>query len=286
MYGIIDINKEAGVSSHKCVNDIRKILDIKRVGHSGTLDVEVSGVLNIYVGRDATKFIDIIKSDSKKYIAEMEFFKSSDTYDIWGDIESAPIVNIEKSDFENAINSFVGKIEQVPPMYSALKYKGKPLYKYARMGIDIKRKAREISIYDINILDFSKKSAKIEVVCSKGTYIRSLIHDIGVSLGTEAIMTSLIRTVNDYVALDKTYKISEISEMAEKGNYSFIRDIDKYLDFDAVQLDESNYNKYKNGFLKSINRKYSGDKIVIKYDKKFVGIALWNEDRYMVKRII
>ncbi len=285
MHGIIDVNKEPGVSSHKCVNDIRKILGIKRIGHSGTLDVEVSGVLNVYVGRNATKFIDIIKSDSKKYIAKMELFKSSDTFDIWGDVKEDKLRQISKHDFEKAITTFIGDIEQVPPMYSALKHKGKPLYKYARAGVNIERNSRKIRIYDIKVIDFNQNIAEIEVVCSKGTYIRSLIHDIGVELGTDAIMTSLVRTENDYVAQCDTYKIDDIRNMADKNDYRFIRDIDKYLKFESVELG-SNYFKYLNGSLKYLDIGYLGDKVILKKNNKFVGIAFWQEKKYMVKRII
>lgn len=286
MYGIIDLKKEAGVSSHKCVNDIRHILGIKRVGHSGTLDVEVSGVLNIYVGRNATKFIDIIKSDSKKYTAEFEFFKSSDTYDIWGDVVDAPIVGISKENLVDTINRFIGEIEQVPPMYSALKHKGKPLYKYARSGIDIERASRKIVIHDIRVIRFDGTKATIDIVCSKGTYVRSLIHDIGVQLKTDAVMTSLVRTENDYVNQQDTYKIDDIRAMAKKGDYRFIRSMDKYLTFESLDVNKEEYNKLLNGRMKYFANDYLGEKIMLKYNREFVGIAVWNDKKYMVKRII
>ncbi len=286
MYGIIDLNKEAGVSSHKCVNDIRRLLGIKRVGHSGTLDVEVSGVLNIYVGRESTKFIDIIKSDFKKYTAELELFKSSDTYDIWGDVVDSNVVEISETEFIKTLNMFIGEIEQVPPMYSALKHKGKPLYKYARNGINIERKSRKIVIRDIHVIRFDGRKATIDIVCSKGTYVRSLIHDIGLQFKTDAIMTSLVRIENDYVSQKNTYEMDEIKKMVEERDYRFIRSMDKYLQFPSLDLEEEKYNKLLNGKIRCLKNKYVGEKMVLRHNKKFVGIAVWNDQKYMVKRVI
>ncbi len=288
MYGIVDLHKEGGVSSHHCVNELRKLLNIKRVGHSGTLDLEVEGVLNIYIGRESTKFIDLIKSDYKRYRATLELFKSSDTLDKWGEVFELEKKHISFEQFKNVVFDYVGEVVQLPPMYSALKYKGRPLYKYAREGIDIKRKERTIIVKNIEIIEFKDNKAILDIYCSKGTYVRTLIHDIGISLGTDAIMTNLIRTENDHVSIKNTYYVEDIKKMIENSDYSFVREMNDYLDMPKYVMNTNDYKLALNGNLKYIKNEYVSNKIQLIHNNIFVGVAEYNQDRneYVIKRII
>lgn len=191
--GIIVINKEKGFTSHDVVAKIRRILGTRKIGHTGTLDPEATGVLPICVGK-ATKVCDMILNSDKEYIAEIKFGITTDTQDIFGNVLDEKIVSLEKGEIENAIMSFEGEIEQVPPMYSAVKIGGKKLYEYARRGVEVERAPRKVTIKKIDILETGSDTAKIKVLCSKGTYIRTLCSDIGEKLLCGACMTSLVRT--------------------------------------------------------------------------------------------
>lgn len=213
MTGILIVNKSKGKTSHNVVSKIRKKLNIKKVGHTGTLDPLATGVLPICIGK-ATRISDYIMEQGKSYIATLEFGKSTTTYDIEGEI-----VNIsDKCIFsEDEINSklklFLGEIEQTPPIYSALKVDGKKLYEYAREGKEVKIKPRKVTIYDIKLLELDGAIAKIEVSCSKGTYIRSLIHDLGINLGSFAHMTNLIRTRVGRFNIENSIDLDEMESL-------------------------------------------------------------------------
>lgn len=213
MTGILIVNKSKGKTSHNVVSKIRKKLNIKKVGHTGTLDPLATGVLPICIGK-ATRISDYIMEQGKSYIATLEFGKSTTTYDIEGEI-----VNIsDKFIFsEDEINSklklFLGEIEQTPPIYSALKVDGKKLYEYAREGKEVEIKPRKVTIYDIKLLELDGAIAKIEVSCSKGTYIRSLIHDLGINLGSYAHMTNLIRTRVGRFNIENSIDLDEMENL-------------------------------------------------------------------------
>lgn len=215
--GIIIVNKEKNMTSHDCVNIVRRALKIKRVGHTGTLDPMATGVLPICIGK-ATKIADYISLGDKEYIAEFKLGLTTDTYDITGEVKATSDVEVTKDEIIEAINSFVGIIYQVPPMYSAKKVKGKKLYELAREGIEINRDPVRIEIKSIDILkiNMEEKLISIKVFCSKGTYIRSLINDIGEKLGTYAVMTELERTKSGMFDIENE-KIIPISDI-KKGN--------------------------------------------------------------------
>ena len=174
MNGILNVFKPTGMTSFDVVRIIKKISNVKKVGHAGTLDPEASGVLPVCIGK-ATKAIDYIMGDFKIYEAELKLGVITDTYDREGKILRESEVNASDEEIIQVINSFIGEIKQVPPMYSALKVNGKKLYELARAGIEIEREARPIIIYDIDITDIKIPYVKFRVKCSKGTYIRSLM---------------------------------------------------------------------------------------------------------------
>lgn len=193
MDGIINVFKPKGISSFQVVRAVRFISGEKKVGHTGTLDPLASGVLPICLGK-GTKIIEYIMENQKVYKATLKLGEETDTYDLEGTvINSKEVGEIPLSEVEKVLKSYIGEINQIPPMYSALKVDGKRLYELARKGIEVEREARKITIYDIELLKYDKPFITIRVKCSKGTYIRSLCKDIGDSLKCGAVMTELVR---------------------------------------------------------------------------------------------
>lgn len=194
MQGIIIVDKPAGFTSFDVIAKLRGILKTKKIGHSGTLDPMATGVLPVFVGQ-AAKAVDMQTNHDKTYLAQILLGTKTDTGDITGTVLQSVDANIEHDEFCKALKQFEGRQEQLPPMYSAVKINGQPLYKLARKGIEVERKPREINIYSINCLNqLSQKEFTIEVNCSKGTYIRTLCEDLGAALGTVATLNALRRT--------------------------------------------------------------------------------------------
>lgn len=214
--GIIVINKERGYTSFDVVGKLRKIIGVRRIGHTGTLDPMATGVLPIAVG-SATRLVEMLTGKSKEYIAEMVLGTTTDTYDSTGEVTGVRPVNCSEAEVEAAVISFIGDIEQVPPMYSAVKVNGKKLYELAREGKEIERKSRPVTINHIEILDMQLPKLTIKVSCSKGTYIRSLIYDIGEKLGSGAHMSSLVRTATGDYSLEDCHTLGEVEAMEAEG---------------------------------------------------------------------
>lgn len=210
MDGVINVYKPSGLTSFDVVYKVRKSLDIKRAGHTGTLDPAADGVLPVCVGK-ATKAAGLIMAAEKEYRAEIIFGFETDTQDSTGTVTNSTDKRIGEREFLEVINHFIGEINQVPPMYSAVHHKGQRLYKLAREGIEVERKPRNVKIYDIAVEDFSEDKATIKVRCSKGTYIRTLCEDIGRKAGCMAHMGALTRTKNGIFRIEDSVKIEEIS---------------------------------------------------------------------------
>jgi len=209
MRGIIIVDKPSGITSFDVVREIRRKFKIKKVGHCGTLDPLATGLLVILLGQD-TKLFSKFSTFDKMYKATLELGLSTTTGDCNGDIlRRCNVDNISISQIENVFKEFAGEIIQVPPMFSALKYKGKKLYEFARLGIDVPRKKRLVKIYDLKILGFNLPCIDFYVRCSKGTYVRTLAQDIGERLGCGACITKIRRTllgpfsINDAITIDK-----------------------------------------------------------------------------------
>ena len=215
--GIINVYKEAGFTSFDVVAKLRGILKIKKIGHTGTLDPDATGVLPVCIGK-ATKLCDMLTDKDKVYECTFLLGVETDTYDMSGKILSRKSVTSTEDEVINAINSFVGDIMQIPPMYSALKVNGKKLYELAREGKEIERKARPVTIFSIDILDINLPEVSIRIHCSKGTYIRSLCHDIGEKLGCGCAMKNLIRTRVSQFDISDAKTLDEIERIAKNGN--------------------------------------------------------------------
>lgn len=211
MLGVLLINKPSGISSHDAVNQVRRRLHTKRVGHAGTLDPLATGLLVVAVG-PATRFLQYLPLEPKEYVAEIRFGQSTTTYDAEGEPTSGgPIPADLGSALAEAIPSFLGLVEQLPPMYSAVKVQGKPLYKYARAGQTLEREARRIHIAALDVEACDQEVARVRIVCSGGTYIRTLAHDLGEKLGCGAYLQSLVRTQVGNFLLPDAVPLSDVS---------------------------------------------------------------------------
>lgn len=216
MNGFLVLNKPAGVTSFKAAAAFRKILGEKKIGHTGTLDPMATGVLPVAFGR-ATKFIDLLPDSGKAYKAKFRFGIVTDTLDITGKILGTSDVTVTKEQVEAVLPSFTGEIWQTPPMYSALSVNGVKLYKLARQGVEIEREKRLITVSSLALTDENDGEFEIEVACSKGTYIRSLIADIGETLGAGAVMTALCRTRSNGFCIENALTPEEAAALGEKA---------------------------------------------------------------------
>lgn len=246
MDGIINVYKEPGFTSHDVVAKLRGILHMKKIGHTGTLDPDAQGVLPVCVGR-ATKLCGMITDWGKTYEAVMLLGRKTDTQDISGNIVEKRRVSVDERMVLEAATSFVGGYEQIPPMYSALKHNGKKLYELARQGIEIERKPRHVNIDFIRInemnLEDEEKTVTFTVSCSKGTYIRTLINDIGEKLGCGACMVKLIRTRVGRFVIDESLTLNQISALVLKGTVEdYITSADELFDYPKLFVREE-YNK-------------------------------------------
>lgn len=304
--GIININKEKDYTSHDVVARMRGILKIKKIGHTGTLDPEAEGVLPICIGK-ATKVVDFIVDKDKTYEAVLKLGIVTDTQDMTGKIISTSPVNLGLDQIREAIEGFIGGYDQIPPMYSALKVNGKKLYEYARQGKEIKRKPRRVNIKDITILDYKpdEHEVKILVDCGKGTYIRTLINDIGEVLGCGGAMKSLVRIrVGDF-DLSDSLSLSQVEDCIRNNTLDHhIMSVDDMFPLYPKIIVDSKYHKLihnGNPFLQkhilgplsnmnmaSLN---SEDGVlsfrVYDADNNFVGIYNydWGNDNFIVKKM-
>lgn len=214
--GVINVYKEKGYTSHDVVAKLRGILHQKKIGHTGTLDPDAEGVLPVCLGR-GTKLCDVLADHDKEYETVLLLGTVTDTQDITGTVIRTGQVNVTEDEIRECIRSFQGEQMQVPPMYSALKVGGKKLYEMAREGIEIERKPRPVHFYNIEVIEMELPRVKIRVHCSKGTYIRTLCHDIGEKLGCGGCMEKLLRTRVERFELLGARKLSQIQEFADRG---------------------------------------------------------------------
>ena len=214
MNGVILINKPLGKTSHDLVYEARRLSGVKKVGHTGTLDPMAEGVLPVCIG-NATKAADMLTATDKAYRAQLVLGMTTDTQDADGEVLTECGVFLTEDEIINAIKSFEGEIEQIPPMFSAIKVNGKKLYELAREGKEIERKARRVTIKKIDIIEIDIKNytVTIDVECSKGTYIRSLCEDIGMKLGVGAYMNTLVRTKSGRFVLEQCRSVEELRQL-------------------------------------------------------------------------
>lgn len=257
MNGIIVVNKPLGKTSHDIVYFMRRLTGIKKIGHTGTLDPMASGVLPICIG-SATKAADMLTLSDKRYTAELVLGMTTDTQDAEGEVLTECAVNLTADEITDAIKSFEGDIEQIPPMYSAVKKDGKKLYELARKGIEVERKKRAVTIREINIIDINLENyiVKIDVLCSKGTYIRTLCEDIGVKLGVGAYMNTLVRTKTGRFTIEESHTLDSLTKMKEERTLSeALTQVDAlFEEYPKIELNEKQTRSITNG----IRMSYSG----------------------------
>lgn len=260
MDNIIVINKDKDYTSRDVVNVIGKIFNTKKVGHTGTLDPLATGVLIVCMNK-ALKVVDLITASDKEYIAKVVLGIDTDTLDITGNIINECRTNVNVDMVKSVLNSFIGKSIQEVPKYSAVKVNGKKLYEYARNGIDVELPKREIQIFDIELISdidivdgHQEFSFKVKV--SKGTYIRSLIRDIGIKLGCFACMKELTRTKQGKFSIDKSYTLNDI----KNGNYKLLN-IKDVIDIEKVVVSDDMLFKIKNGMI--LDNFFISDKALI-----------------------
>ncbi len=241
--GIININKDKDMTSHDVVNIVRRKLSIKKVGHTGTLDPMATGVLPICIGK-ATKLASIITDGNKCYGVKMRLGFSTDTYDISGEVTGTSEVEVSEQEIVKEVESFVGEIMQTPPMYSAIKVGGKKLYELARQGKVVERKQRKINIFSIDDIKVDGKDVSFVVFCSKGTYVRSLVFDIGQKLGTLATMTELCRLSSGAYDLENSMSVEDFKNASIEEISSKVQSLEDYFsDLEKIVVPEK-LNKY------------------------------------------
>lgn len=290
MNGVINVFKNTGMTSFDVVKKIRFISREKKVGHTGTLDPEASGVLPICLGK-ATKIIDYIMDNKKTYKVQLKLGIITDTYDLEGKIiEENDISAIKEDDVIKVINLYSGEIEQIPPMYSALKVNGKRLYDLARQGIEVERSARKIFIYDINDVEVNLPYVSVTVTCSKGTYIRSLCYDIGKDLNVGATMTSLCRTANGIFSEENSINIDSINEENLHEHIISIEDALKV--YDKIIINEGFSKLLING-VKVADRRLTQNNVfqdvlyrVYDENNTFLGLGRKFEDGFKMEKLL
>jgi tRNA pseudouridine55 synthase len=280
--GIINVYKEKGYTSHDVVAKMRGILKMKKIGHTGTLDPDATGVLPVCIGK-ATRLVDLITDKDKTYEAVMKLGVTTDTQDITGTVIRTAEVNVNYDQIKETILSYIGEYLQLPPMYSAIKVDGKRLYELARQGKEIERERRRVTIKDIRILDYSEENQEIRVSvdCGKGTYIRTLLHDIGETLGCGATMKSLVRTAVGGFPIEEALKLSQIEELVREDRIQeHVVAVDHmFLAYAKVNVDREYHKLIYNG--NSFSREHiiqpkqditAGNHRVYDADDSFIGI--------------
>lgn len=268
--GVLNIYKEKGFTSHDVVAKLRGIVKQKKIGHTGTLDPDAEGVLPVCLGK-ATKLCDMLTDKSKVYEAVLLLGKTTDTQDITGTIlEEGETKDLTEEQVRACIQKFVGEQDQVPPMYSALKVNGKKLYELAREGIEVERKARKITIFEIEILEIDLPRVRMQVHCSKGTYIRTLCHDIGNTLGCGGCMEALLRTKVSRFELIDSLRLEEIAALQQDGR----------LDSVLIPIDEM-FSYLKEIVIDSVQERliYNGNA----FAEQYLGVHPLLEDKEQVR---
>lgn len=276
MQGLLLIDKPYGITSFGAVAKVRQLCGIKRVGHTGTLDPMATGVLPVFVGR-ATVLSQYLSSADKEYTAKVRLGITTDTLDITGKVISTSEKAVDEEILLKTAQSFLGEIEQIPPMYSAVKVDGKKLYQLAREGKEIQRLPRKVTIKELEISNFDGKEFLMRVLCSKGTYIRSLADDLGKALGTGAVLTELRRTKTAGFAAEDCISLKNLDSDTVKN---YLIDEERAVDrFPQVLVTEKQAVRFTNGGelaisrLKGVFEGKNNEIYRIKYNDKFLGLG-------------
>lgn len=283
LFGFLNIYKPVGMTSHDVVAILRRVTKIKQIGHTGTLDPFAQGVLPIAIGK-ATRLIEFL-DDDKEYLAEVAFGMATNTYDLEGTAISQCNSEITLSQIRKALKNFEGEIEQLPPIFSAIKVKGKKLYEYARKGEEVQIEPRKVFIEKIELKNFDEKSQKAQVLikCSKGTYIRSIAHDLGQNLGCGAHLSKLIRTQAGKFLVDNSIPLEEIKTV-ENVVKKLIQPLE-LINLPKTEINEAEHQKIIMGQSIENNNFKEDEFLILVYNNKINAIAVINENKIKVKKV-
>lgn len=293
MNGVLVVNKPAEFTSFDVVAVVRKLSGQRKIGHTGTLDPNATGVLPLLLG-NATKAQDIIVNHDKEYFAGFKLGFVSDTLDIWGQVQKQSHPDFKRQDIQKLLFDFTGRISQIPPMFSAVQKDGKRLYDLARQGIEVEREPRQVTVYDLQLVSFDEKKQEgfLKVKCSKGTYIRTLIDDMGRALGCGAVMSSLQRlnacgyTINDALTLEEIKSLSEQGQLESrlKSTESL------FLNYGCVTVTPPQAKRFSNGGALDIGRTYLArgceDKQIFRVKDRngsFIGLGITDKTQNLLK---
>lgn len=284
MNGVLVVNKPAEFTSFDVVAVVRKLSSQRKIGHTGTLDPNATGVLPLLLG-NATRAQDIIPNHDKEYVADFRLGITTDTLDIWGKVLSEKQCKATTEDIKKIIKKYTGEIEQIPPMFSAVSVGGQRLYDLARQGKEVERKPRKITIYELELMGFDEnsQSGTLRVKCSKGTYIRTLVDDIGAELGSGAVMTALNRTMACGFELEQALTLDEIKKLAETGELqNALKSTESlFYSYPELWVSDAQATRFYNGGELDITRTKLTDKKIpdgsiyrIKGNKNFLGLGI------------
>ena len=280
--GYISVIKPKGWSSNQLLSKLKWLLQIKKAGHGGTLDPFATGIVPIFFG-EATKFSNRILESDKEYIAELKLGFESSTGDTEGELSKDDSFNEEKlpNNLENILNEFLGIQKQTPPKYSALKYNGKPYYEYARAGIEIPIKTREIEIFSIDLVNFTNQQITFQVSCSKGTYIRTLGEDIAKKIGTIGYLTNLERIRVGKIKKIDSFSVEQIEELPIDGRKKLLKPVYQLLELPKIELNNTDSRNIMNG--QNLDIAINAGEILLFSEKTFIGIGI--SDGEMIKPV-
>lgn len=292
MNGVLVVNKPAEFTSFDVVAVVRRLSGQRKIGHTGTLDPNATGVLPLLLG-NATKAQDIIVNHDKEYLAGFKLGFTSNTLDIWGELQEKSKPNVKEQDILNIIPKFTGEIKQIPPMFSAVQKDGKRLYDLARQGIEIEREARTVTIYDLKLVSFDTEAQEgfLRVKCSKGTYVRTLIDDMGACLNCGAVMNSLERQCACGYTLENALTLEEIKALAENNELeSKMQSVESLFEnYGYVNVTPAQAKRFQNGGALDIARTYLAngckDKEIyrVKDKNKFLGLGITDKESNLLK---
>lgn len=278
--GIVLVDKPEGITSNDLLQKVRRVYQAKKAGHTGALDPFATGLLPICLG-EATKVSGLLLDSDKRYQATLKLGEATDTGDKDGQTAlTQAIPDLTEEAIHSVFDNFTGEVSQIPPMYSALKFQGKPLYEYARKGIEIERPARSIRVFELQLIDFQPDEIRFEVYCSKGTYVRTLGEDIAKALGTVGHLTALRRTQTGSLTSSDMHSLEEISQDAD----SFLKPLDLPLaHLRAIHLNAEDTNSIQHGGKLAVERPETD--LVRFYDpeERFFGVGEWQLEKQLLK---
>lgn len=281
MFGFLNIYKPKDITSHDVVSYLRRVTKIKQIGHTGTLDPFAEGVLPVCIGK-STRLIEYL-SDDKAYIATVQFGKTTDTYDIEGEVLSESDIKVKEDELLSALTKYRGEIEQIPPKYSAIKVNGKKLYEYARAGVEVEIKPRKVVIEEIKLLSFDSnlQTAEIYIKCSKGTYIRTIGYDLGQDLGCGAYLSGLKRVQAGDFSVEDSIPLYDLKTV-EDVEKNLIPPIDK-LPLKKVILDDNEYKRVSNGM--PIKSNETG-LVALIFNNSLTAVGIGDSQQIKVKKFV